>query len=531
MPPSSSSSSSSSSDSSSSSSSSDSEEERSKRRTAPSRDAPTSSRGHSRERGNGGSRRRSRSRERRRDTSRRRSRSPPRHRGGSRSPPRQRRREGRSRSPRGQRLRRSRSRDRSHSRGGSDGRGRGFDGPSRPRAVQHKLFVGGLSFDTRDEGLRVAFAVFGEVCEAKVIMDREDPTRSRGFGFVTMGSEDAMVSAAASLNSTELDGRTISVRLESDGRPEAGSRAPALQQRVKHEAFVGGLAWSTTDESLRAAFARFGDIVGCKVVMDKDEPTKSRGFGFVNFASAEMLDQACSQMDGTELEGRTIRVNKADGGASGGGGSGGGANAIPLGGGVGRREGNDAGDELAGVAYADRFGPGESAADGAPSAPKEEANYGLSGKLAAETNTYRGVVLKFSEPPEARMPAKRWRLYIFKGEEQLEPLRIYKQSFFLCGKDRQVADIPTDHPSCSRQHAVIQYRQITAEDEFGAPVTKVKPYLMDLESTNGTFINDVRLEPRRYYEILEKDVLKFGNSTRKYVLLHPESKDSDSDDG
>ena len=77
----------------------------------------------------------------------------------------------------------------------------------------------------------------------------------------------------------------------------------------------------------------------------------------------------------------------------------------------------------------------DAAADGEPSAPKEEANYGLSGKLAAETNTYRGVVLKFSEPPEARMPSQRWRLYIFKGEEQLEPLRIYKQSFFLCGKD------------------------------------------------------------------------------------------------
>eukprot|EP01043_Picozoa_sp_COSAG02_P072998 COSAG02_NODE_14003_length_1322_cov_1.565004_3_plen_185_part_01 len=184
------------------------------------------------------------------------------------------------------------------SREGSDGRGRGFGRPPQKRAAQHKLFVGGLSFDTRDDGLRAAFAVFGDVVEAKVIMDREDATRSRGFGFVTMGTEDAMVSAAASLNSTELDGRTITVRLESEGRPEGGSRAAAMQPRVKHEAFVGGLAWSTNDESLRAAFARFGDIVGCKVVMDKDEPTKSRGFGFVNFASAEMLEQACSQMDG-----------------------------------------------------------------------------------------------------------------------------------------------------------------------------------------------------------------------------------------
>ena len=54
---------------------------------------------------------------------------------------------------------------------------------------------------------------------------------------------------------------------------------------------------------------------------------------------------------------------------------------------------------------------------------------------------------------------------------------------------------------------------------------------MDLDSTNGSFINDARIEPRRYYEILEKDMLRFGNSTRKYVLLRPESKESDSDDG
>ena len=348
----------------------------------------------------------------------------------------------------------------------------------------------------------------------------------------------AMVTAAASLNGTELDGRSISVRLESEGRPADGGRPV---RAAKHEAFVGGLAWATNDQSLRAAFSRFGDIVGCKVVMEKDEPTKSRGFGFVNFATAEALELACAQMDGAELDGRQLRVNKAEGGGGGGGGGesaatafqgrpqGGGANAIPLGGG--RKSGPE--DELTGVAYSDRFGPAQDGAEGSaePAAPKEEANFGLSGKLAAETNTYKGVVLKFSEPPEARMPAERWRLYIFKGEEQLEPLRIYKQSFYLCGKDRTVADIPTDHPSCSRQHAVIQYRQINSEDEFGAPVLRVKPYLMDLDSTNGSFINDARIEPRRYYEILEKDMLRFGNSTRKYVLLHPESKESDSDDG
>ena len=88
------------------------------------------------------------------------------------------------------------------------------------------------------------------------------------------------MTAAASLNGTELDGRSISVRLESEGRPADGGRPV---RAAKHEAFVGGLAWATNDQSLRAAFSRFGDIVGCKVVMEKDEPTKSRGFGFVQY--------------------------------------------------------------------------------------------------------------------------------------------------------------------------------------------------------------------------------------------------------
>lgn len=50
---------------------------------------------------------------------------------------------------------------------------------------------------------------------------------------------------------------------------------------------------------------------------------------------------------------------------------------------------------------------------------KEEANFGLSGKLAAETNTVKGVELKYNEPPEAEKPKTKWRLYVFKGDEQI----------------------------------------------------------------------------------------------------------------
>lgn len=66
---------------------------------------------------------------------------------------------------------------------------------------------------------------------------------------------------------------------------------------------------------------------------------------------------------------------------------------------------------------------------------------------------------------------------------------------------------------------------------------RVRPYIIDLGSGNGTFLNNQRIEPQRYYELKEKDVLKFGFSSREYVLLHESSdkseantKDDDDDD-
>jgi len=155
---------------------------------------------------------------------------------------------------------------------------------------------------------------------------------------------------------------------------------------------------------------------------------------------------------------------------------------------------------------------------------KVKPSFELSGKLAAETNKVRGVALLFNEPPDARKPTIRWRLYVFKGGEALtEPLYIHRQSCYLFGRERRVADVPTDHPSCSKQHAVIQFRQVEKDEPDGRVSKKVRPYLMDLGSTNGTHLNDNRLEPQRYYELFEKDTIKFGNSSREYVLLHENS--------
>ena len=73
-----------------------------------------------------------------------------------------------------------------------------------------KLYVGNLSFDTRDDDLRTALSAFGTPTSATVIMDR-DTGRSKGFGFVEFASTDEAKKAIDGLNGKELQGRAVTV--------------------------------------------------------------------------------------------------------------------------------------------------------------------------------------------------------------------------------------------------------------------------------------------------------------------------------
>ena len=74
----------------------------------------------------------------------------------------------------------------------------------------NKLYVGNLSYNIRDEDLQQAFAQYGTVSSAKVMMDR-DTGRSKGFGFVEMGSDPEAQAAINGMNGQALDGRAIVV--------------------------------------------------------------------------------------------------------------------------------------------------------------------------------------------------------------------------------------------------------------------------------------------------------------------------------
>jgi len=121
------------------------------------------------------------------------------------------------------------------------------------------------------------------------------------------------------------------------------------------------------------------------------------------------------------------------------------------------------------------------------------------------------------------MPKKKWRLYPFKGDDLLKIIYLHRQSAYLIGRTHHVCEIPVDHPSCSGQHAAIQFRAVKVKKPNGREVLAIKPYIIDLASSNGTFLNNKQMEPKRYYELRERDVIKFAFSTREYVLLHEKS--------
>ncbi len=79
-----------------------------------------------------------------------------------------------------------------------------------------RLFVGSLSYNVNDDQLKEAFEAFGTVVSAKVIVDR-DTNRSKGFGFVEMGSEEEAQAAIRGMDGKDLGGRSVAV---SEARPQ-----------------------------------------------------------------------------------------------------------------------------------------------------------------------------------------------------------------------------------------------------------------------------------------------------------------------
>ena len=105
--------------------------------------------------------------------------------------------------------------------------------------------------------------------------------------------------------------------------------------------FVGNLAFSCTEESVRSLFERYGQVNSARIMTDR-ETGRSRGFAFVEMTDAAEADRAIAALNGTDLDGRALNINEArpkpQGGGGGRGFGGGGGGGRPGGGGGGSRQ-------------------------------------------------------------------------------------------------------------------------------------------------------------------------------------------------
>jgi len=89
--------------------------------------------------------------------------------------------------------------------------------------MNNKLYVGNLSYNVRDDALAQQFAAFGSVQSAKVMMERETQ-RSKGFGFVEMGSAEEAQAAIQGLHGQSFDGRALTVNVARPMEPRSSGR-------------------------------------------------------------------------------------------------------------------------------------------------------------------------------------------------------------------------------------------------------------------------------------------------------------------
>ena len=138
-------------------------------------------------------------------------------------------------------------------------------------------------------------------------------------------------------------------------------------------------------------------------------------------------------------------------------------------------------------------------------------DYKPSGNLYKGVKTKDGRRLDYVEPSDAAAPTETWRMYPYKGDQEVDVPVVMTRAFTLFGRVAANVDVVLRHRSVEPQHAVVQFRT------FGE---RVLPYVIDLGSKEGTWLNKQRVAPKTYVELRHGDVVWFGRSSTDYLVLN-----------
>lgn len=134
----------------------------------------------------------------------------------------------------------------------------------------------------------------------------------------------------------------------------------------------------------------------------------------------------------------------------------------------------------------------------------------------AEQFKHSQAPIPYKEPPWSGLSEDTFSFEVIKNGAVIDKVDLKGKAYHVIGR-LPSCDIPMEHPSLSRYHAVVQYSS-------GSSETFPKGwYLYDLDSTHGTWINKNRVPPKKYHRLHVDYVLKYGGSTRLFILHGPDS--------
>ncbi|XP_054811616.1 30S ribosomal protein 2, chloroplastic [Prosopis cineraria] len=185
--------------------------------------------------------------------------------------------------------------------------------PDPKSEAARKLYIGNIPRDIDNSELTRIVEEHGAVERAEVMYDKYSG-RSRRFAFVTMKTVEDANSVIEKLNGTEIGGREVKVNITEKPLPTVDLSILQAEDSEfvdsPHKVYVGNLAKTVTTDVLKDFFSSNGNVLSAKVSRVPGT-SKSTGFGFVSFSSAEDVDAAISSFNNSLLEGQRIRVNKA----------------------------------------------------------------------------------------------------------------------------------------------------------------------------------------------------------------------------
>jgi len=176
--------------------------------------------------------------------------------------------------------------------------------------IENKIFIGGLAPMTTQDSLINYFSQFGELSEAKLVMDK-NTGQSKCYAFIFF-KELADAQRAVEGGSAVIDGKRCNCNLASSHIPNVQQQQQQPQGEIVTEVkkvFVGGIGPSTTRDTVHAAFSQFGEVHECKVIVDQNTGF-SKGYGFVEFTSPISAQKATAS-GFISIDGKNCNCNLA----------------------------------------------------------------------------------------------------------------------------------------------------------------------------------------------------------------------------